>query len=451
MQPRWMTAETPSAEGKARRGQKRLAWWAIAALVGCAGSPSEPGPEQAGSATVDQRPRAQAALVVDPGPRAQALLDVLVPGALRDRLESCRQGPFRASRFAIGHRGAPLHHPEHTRESYVAAARMGAGVLECDVTVTADGVLVCRHAQCDLATTTDLLESELADRCREPFHPAEFDSDTGALLAPAGATCCTSDLSLDEFRRLRGRHDRVDLTATSLEAFLAPQLEARPETRSFDGTLMTHAESITLFRALGVAMTPELKAFDPAPNEGTRFSRRILATRMIDAYREASVPPRDVWPQSFEIEDLAIWQEVAPDYAERAIWLDGRDPSSATPPLDTFIALRARGVRRIAPPLSRLLELDRDGALKASGYARHARTAGLELVTWTLERSGPIEEGRAGGRDRDFYLTPILPVLRNDGDLYLILDALHREVGVRAIFSDSPSAPVLYASCLALE
>ncbi len=395
--------------------------------------------------------RAQAALVVDPGPRAQVLLDVLAPGALRDRLESCRQGPFRASRFVIGHRGAPLHHPEHTRESYIAAARMGAGVLECDVTVTADGVLVCRHAQCDLASTTNLLENELAERCREPFHPADFDDETGVLLAPAGATCCTSDLTLDEFRRLRGRHDRVDPTATSLEAFLAPQLEARPETRSFDGTLMTHTESVALFRTLGVAMTPELKAFEPGPNGGARFSRRVLATRMIEAYREAGVPPRDVWPQSFEIEDLAIWRETAPDYADRAIWLDGGDPSGATPPLDAFIALRASGVSRIAPPLSRLLEIDRYGTLQASTYGLHARAAGLELTTWTLERSGPIHEGRVGGRDRDFYLTPILPALRNDGDLYRILDALHNEVGVRAVFSDSPSALALYASCLGLE
>ena len=31
------------------------------------------------------------------------------------------------SDFSIGHRGAPLQFPEHTRESYVAAAQMGAG------------------------------------------------------------------------------------------------------------------------------------------------------------------------------------------------------------------------------------------------------------------------------------------------------------------------------------
>ena len=43
-------------------------------------------------------------------------------------------------RFSIGHRGGgPLQFPEHTKESHEAGARMGAGILECDVTFTSDG------------------------------------------------------------------------------------------------------------------------------------------------------------------------------------------------------------------------------------------------------------------------------------------------------------------------
>jgi glycerophosphoryl diester phosphodiesterase len=49
--------------------------------------------------------------------------------------------------FSIGHRGASLHFPEHTKEGYVAAADMGAGIIECDVTFTKDQELVCRHSQ----------------------------------------------------------------------------------------------------------------------------------------------------------------------------------------------------------------------------------------------------------------------------------------------------------------
>ena len=39
--------------------------------------------------------------------------------------------------------------PEHTLESY-EAAKMGAGILECDVTFTKDRELVFRHSQYDL-------------------------------------------------------------------------------------------------------------------------------------------------------------------------------------------------------------------------------------------------------------------------------------------------------------
>jgi len=40
-----------------------------------------------------------------------------------------------------------MQFPEHTKESYIAAMEMGAGIVECDVAVTKDGELVCRHAQ----------------------------------------------------------------------------------------------------------------------------------------------------------------------------------------------------------------------------------------------------------------------------------------------------------------
>ncbi len=62
---------------------------------------------------------------------------------------------------------------------------MGAGILECDVTFTKDQELVCRHDQCDLATTTDVLTlPALAAKCSESFSP--YDPVTGK---PASAKC----------------------------------------------------------------------------------------------------------------------------------------------------------------------------------------------------------------------------------------------------------------------
>ena len=111
----------------------------------------------------------------------------------------CIRDRFKRTDFSIGHRGAALQFPEHTQESYQAAAKMGAGIMECDVTFTQDKELVCRHSQCDLHTTTNILETALAERCSVPFQPAVFDNN-GNLVSAATAQCCTSDITLAEFK-----------------------------------------------------------------------------------------------------------------------------------------------------------------------------------------------------------------------------------------------------------
>ena len=61
------------------------------------------------------------------GPRPEYLVNNMDDGALKDSLLACSEGPFSTSQFSISHRGAPLMFPEHSREGYMAAARMGAG------------------------------------------------------------------------------------------------------------------------------------------------------------------------------------------------------------------------------------------------------------------------------------------------------------------------------------
>ena len=110
---------------------------------------------------------------------------------------------------------------------------MGAGILECDVTFTKDRQLVCRHSQCDLHTTTNILAMpELAAKCTQPFRPA--DPATGT---PASAQCCTSDITLAEFKTLCGkmdalqpeRHDRRGVPGAARRTF-AP-ISTRPAAR----------------------------------------------------------------------------------------------------------------------------------------------------------------------------------------------------------------------------
>src|SRR4051812_33073792 len=51
----------------------------------------------------------------------------------------------RARPQVVAHRGASYESAEHTLGAYLRALEQGAGALECDVRLTADGHLVCVH------------------------------------------------------------------------------------------------------------------------------------------------------------------------------------------------------------------------------------------------------------------------------------------------------------------
>ena len=378
---------------------------------------------------------------IELGDRPARLAEGLPPGELRDALVGCDVSDVAPTPFSIGHRGAPLGLPEHTREGYVEAARQGAGIVECDVSFTADRELVCRHSQCDLHTTTNVLETDLAERCHVPPDPS---SDTPW----ADVQCCTSDFTLAEFRTLEGKSDASDPEATTLEAYLAGELDA--EAAAARGTLMTHAESIELFDALGVGMTPELKEVLVEPEAGADgpYTREMQADQMLREYRDAGIDPARVWPQSFEEGDVAHWIETAPDFADRVVLLDDRyedegfdpeDPATWSPGMDE---LASDGVRYLAPPLWVMVGTDGAGEIVPSAYARAAREAGLELIAWTLERSGSLAEESGG-----WYYRSVAEAIDDDPDALVLLDVLAREVGVAGVFSDWPATVSFYAHC----
>jgi glycerophosphoryl diester phosphodiesterase len=60
-----------------------------------------------------------------------------------------------ASPLVIGHRGACGYRPEHTRQAYELAFRLGADFVEPDLVATRDGVLVLRHEN-EISGTTDV-------------------------------------------------------------------------------------------------------------------------------------------------------------------------------------------------------------------------------------------------------------------------------------------------------
>nr|WP_310203137.1 glycerophosphodiester phosphodiesterase family protein [Ancylobacter sp. 3268] len=384
--------------------------------------------------------------LADVGPRPFHLVDTMKEGPLKDQLAQCK-GPFTTKNFSISHRGAPLQFPEHTREGYLAAARMGAGVIECDVAFTKDRELVCRHAQCDLHTTTDILaRPELAAKCSQGFQPA--DPATGRK---ANAKCCTSDLTLAEFRSLKPKMDAGNPNATNVADYMNATSRWRTDLYVDRATLMSHKDYIELVKSLGLKFTPELKAPEVAmPFEGS-YTQQNYAQQLINEYKAAGIDPGDVYAQSFQLDDVLYWLKAEPAFGAQAVYLDGRDETDTG--FDNMKAetwkpsmqeLADKGVKILAPPLWMLVTA-KDGKIVPSLYAQEANKAKLGLIAWSLERSGPLKDG--GG----YYYQSIKSVTDRDGDTLSLLDVLAREIGVIGVFSDWPATTTFYANCMKLN
>ena len=380
------------------------------------------------------------------GPRPFFLVLDMEESALKRELISCSEGPFKRADFSIGHRGAALQFPEHTLESYEAAARMGAGIVECDVTFTKDKELVCRHAQNDLHTTTNILATPLAATCVKPFTPATFDAN-GNLLTPASAECRTSEITLADFKTLRGKMDASSPRARTVAEYLGGTANWRTDLYSgpTSGTLLTHKESIELFKRLGVKMTPELKSASVAmPFDG--FTQEAYAKKMIDEYKSAGVTPDKVWPQSFNKADVLYWIASEPAFGKQAVFLDDANVVGDLPSAVELAQYKAQGINIWAPPTFALLSVNGAGEIVPSVAAMDAKAAGLEIITWTLERSGILADGGNG-----FYYQTFDSAIKREGDVMRVLDVLARHVGILGIFSDWPATVTYYANCTGLK
>ncbi|KAL8845933.1 MAG: hypothetical protein Q9198_011337 [Flavoplaca austrocitrina] len=181
------------------------------------------------------------------------------------------------------------------------------------------------------------------------------------------------------------------------------------------------------------------------PFEG--YTQEQYAQDMIDAYKAAGVDPSRVWAQSFVPDDIFYWIENEPDFGRQAVYLDERVDTveGYTNATASLPDLAARGVQIMAPAFFALTKVDNaTGTIVPSEYAVAAKAAGLELVTWSFERSGWLNEG--GG----YYYQYVAPVINNDGDAYTVLDVLVQQVGITHIFTDWPATVTYFASCFGL-
>jgi glycerophosphoryl diester phosphodiesterase len=395
------------------------------------------------------------------GPRPFYLVEGMDDGRLKDRLMQCEKGPFYRTDFSIGHRGAALQFPEHTKEAYEAGARMGAGIVECDVTFTKHGDFVCRHAQNDLHTTTDILLTPLASKCIKKFTPATVDANGKPV--PASAECRTSELSLQEFKSLRGKMDAFDPAALTVEEFVGGTPDWRTDLYTGRGTLMTFRESIKLNEKNGVKHTPELKGGDAASINAIFGGQDKYAQKFADELRDAGVKPHDAWPQSFNVNDVLYWIDNTA-YGKQAVFLidddadkdnillfdrKGSQLEKKEDQLKFFQELKKAKVRILAPAMPALLAVDANDRIVPSPLAKDLRGMGFDLITWTFERA----DLRQGASKAGFYydFDPKGAAVKKDSDMYKALDVLARRVGILGIFSDWPATVTYYANCMGLK
>ena len=207
----------------------------------------------------------------------------------------------------------------------------------------------------------------------------------------------------------------------------------------------THKESIALIGSGGGYFTPELKSASvEMPFNGT-YSQEDYAQQMIDEYIEAGIPPSQVWPQSFNHEDVFYWIENT-EYGQQAVALDD-NYESTNGEIDILLeTLVSRNVAIVAPPMQRLVEPNAESPyrMKPSYYANATKARGLDVITWTLERSGP---GLSG-----FYWSSLEgQVELNQGDRYNLLYVLSMDVGILGMFSDWPATTTFFANCMGLS
>jgi glycerophosphoryl diester phosphodiesterase len=267
----------------------------------------------------------------------------------------------------------------------------------------------------------------------------------------ATAKCCTSDITLAEFKTLTAKMDGANPDATNATDYQNGTPRWRTDLYANSGTLMTHDESIALIKSLGAKFTPELKSPEvPMPFDGD-YTQEKYAGQMLEAYKQAGIPPGDVFAQSFNLADILYWVRTEPAFAAQAVYLEDRyekqglDPGMPETWKPSMTELKASGVKILAPPIWVMLTLDADRKIVPSAYARAAKEAGLDLIGWSLERDGPLNKG--GG----FYHSSVKSAIDRDGDTLTVLDVLAKQVGVRAMFSDWPATTTFYANCVGMK
>jgi glycerophosphoryl diester phosphodiesterase len=210
---------------------------------------------------------------------------------------------------------------------------------------------------------------------------------------------------------------------------------------------ITLVESLSGYRNF----TPELNTQPaPVPMPFHGYAQEQYAQDMIEAFIQRGIRAERVYPQSFNPPDIYQWLAECHHYGKNAVFLDKSGDMSAnyTAAVARLPSLKAKGVNIISPPFNYLLTTTPDNkTITPSAYTIAAKTAGLDIITWTFERSVPLASVAV---NNDYYYTLVAFDIHTDGELYEIVDLLGRQIGFKEIFTDWASTVTYYANCFGL-
>ena len=127
--------------------------------------------------------------------------------------------------------------------------------------------------------------------------------------------------------------------------------------------------------------------------------------------------------------------------------LFGRQVPGELPGFAELMGYKRAGINIVGPPTFALVTVDATNRIVPSEYAMNAKAAGLDIIAWTLERSGVL----AGMAPDEFYYQTVTPAVKREGDTFKLLDVLARQVGIRGIFSDWAATVTYYANCVGIK
>jgi glycerophosphoryl diester phosphodiesterase len=140
------------------------------------------------------------------------------------------------------------------------------------------------------------------------------------------------------------------------------------------------------------------------------YTQQQYASDMISAFRAKKIDPARVWLQSFLFDDVVYWLKNDHDFGKQAVYLVEYDtPADIAAGTQNLTTVRAAGVNIIGPAIPMLVTPGgaNNKTIVPSPYAHAVKAAGLDIIAWTFERSGPLATVKS--RD-EYYFGTILRI-----------------------------------------